>query len=304
MTQTTYGNQESICDECGAPLLIDGLRGEAICRSCGLIMHERMAYPTRKHLGRTDNITSGYLKFQETAHQHGVPCDTYERRSWTGWTCIGTIASLAKIKNKRFQTMDKINRYEPTGRSRKFKERLIYLRIITSLLNLPNIIFETAKRLLYHVSIPSYIPQLSRNELIITCIFIACHEHQYPIFKGEFNEFWSKKSAKPFRLIFSYIRKFKKKIDFEMPIIRIEQYLNRICGHFLLPIDILKRGLALSRKIRTTKRPSIVAAAIVYYLCKPFNPYFTLEALSSFCHSSDVSIRHISKIFIEKFGEV
>ena len=163
------------CPECGSiNLTFDSHLGEIICNDCGLVVEEKMVDAGMDLQGKFDK--------SEKKGRGGAPISIqkFDKGLTTNVGEISDIYRLEPKQTRKFLRLKKWQERVSTSIERNLRLAMAELRVISSYLNLPNVIKDEASRIYNHVLQRGLVRGRSMESVIAACLYAACRSYNIP----------------------------------------------------------------------------------------------------------------------------
>ena len=288
-------NQNNIsCPDCKNELNIiqDYERGEIICGNCGIVINEKIidqgpewrAFNTleiekRSRVGAPTSYSIHDKGLSTIIDRHNT--DIYGK----------------KLSGKTSQKFYRIRKWQRRSiifdsTSRNLSKAMTELDRLTSQLDIPKSVKETAA-VFYHRALDKHIIKgRSINTMIIATSYLACRLRKFPTSLDDFLKFTSinkKKIGRAYRLLI-------QELGIQIPILNAKDFIPRICADLKLSNQVQEKACELidsaSNKFITIGREPIgLAAAAIYIAGILEGERPTQIKLAKTAHVSEVTIR-------------
>ncbi len=254
------------CPSCGSSaVLYDQLRGEQICTRCGLVIVERLPEPgpewrprPSEEVGRAD-VTAGV---DVTQHDLGLGSKLILSHD---------LSPSWRARLRRMQLWQRRSRASTWG-ERSLREALIELDKLCGDLGLSKEI-RAEVSLLYRKARAARLTFGRGTLSVLTALtFVACRLRGIPRTEGELVRVLKARAGLQERVALRTLRQFVKilteKMGLRVPRLMPEDYLNKFASQLKLSEQTTARAHeiynALPKRLRGTKSPTLLAAAVLY----------------------------------------
>jgi len=163
------------CPECGSiNLTYNSHLGEIICNDCGLVVEEKMVDTGIDMQGKFDK--------SEKKGRGGAPTSIqkFDKGLTTNVGEISDIYRLEPKQTRKFLRLKKWQERVSTSIERNLRLAMAELRVISSYLNLPNVIRDDAARIYNYVLQRGLVRGRSMESVIAACLYAACRSYNIP----------------------------------------------------------------------------------------------------------------------------
>jgi transcription initiation factor TFIIB len=254
------------CPECGNQNISYEIRGEIICRDCGLVMEDNgIEQPFISEAMQT-HATQPYL----------------------------IVAGSQAVEGKIFKSS-----WMLSTREKNFKLGIAKIDEVASRLSLPEFII-TESKLIFKKSLYSNI-SIGRDNisLIYASIYIACSMHELPKTLMEITAYSEVESKD---LMYAY-RRIKRSLNIGTKLIDPLDLLSRFASKLELNINTIAIATEILIKIKGTnitagRKPETIVAGAIYVAGQKGNNKRTQREISNTIGVIEITIRKISKEII------
>ena len=286
------------CPECGSiNLFWNRDQGEIICKSCGLVVEEKMI-----------DFGQEWREFDqkgESKRRAGAPM-TYTQYDQGLGTRVGTSSDLyglgKKDRNKFFRLRKWQNRIS-TAIERNLKLALAELKRVGSYLKLPKSVEEEAARIYTMAVQKGLVRGRSMESVVAGALYAACRRHEVPRTLDELSEasgIEKKEIGRTYRFV---TRELGMNILPSNP----EEYIARFASALKLSpesqsksIDILKK--AQKAELTSGRGPTGIAAASLYVSALIHGEKRTQREVADVAGVTEVTIRNRYKELLAKLN--
>jgi transcription initiation factor TFIIB len=287
--------EESIkCPKCGSTHLVkDYSRAEIVCEKCGLVIDtdiidhgpEWRAFDSEQREKKTR--TGSPMTY--TIHDKGLSTTiSWQNRDAYGKS-IPTRNRAQLYRLRKWQTRTRIN----NGTEKNLSLALSFLDRISSMLNLPRNIRETAA-MLYRKAVRQKLTRGRSIEGIATAVlYAACRQCNLPRTLEEISRVSQIKKKE----IGRYYRDISRKLHLKLLPTVPQDYISRFCSRLNLSndvqiksIEILKK--ALNKELTSGRAPTGMAAAAMYIASVLCGERRTQREVSEISGVTEVTIRN------------
>jgi transcription initiation factor TFIIB len=274
------------CSECGGYIIYDLELGEEVCSKCGLVIHDRLI-----DYSHCDKRTYNYQEKLER-DQNGPPISPL-----TPTVGLHTVFSKKEITNPNLKRAAKWNS-RMSWEERNFLISTTELKRISSNLDLPDYVKESAMKLYNRIYKMNMLKGRSINAMVAACIYYVCRELEI---NRTLHEILDETSctAKTVRGCYStIIKKLHLNTAIINPISLIPKYIAKLGLNSDIEkasINILKSYMKLN--ISCGKDPSGLCAGAIYLVCKLKKVRVSQQEIARKIGVSEVTIRSRYKEF-------
>lgn len=286
------------CPECeSANLTYDANLGEVICNDCGLVIEEKMV----------DSGIDLQGKFDKSGKKGrgGAPISIqkFDKGLTTNVGEISDIYKLDSSQTRKFLRLKKWQERVSTSIERNLRLAMAELRVISSYLNLPNVVKDETARIYNYVLQRGLVRGRSMESVIAACLYTACRSYSIPRTLDEMataSDVERKEIGRTYRFI---IRKLKIKVKQSSP----KDYISRFSSVLKLSPKTQNEALKILRraeKIELTsgRGPAGISAAALYVAALINDEKKTQREVADIAGITEVTIRNRYKELIEKLG--
>jgi len=290
--------QSVTCPVCGShEFIYNEKTSELICAKCGYVLEEV------PYLGREWRILEGE-DFQTKART-GSPM-SYSNIASSLSTEIGRSEDLYKLSSEERRIFEKLKKWQQRAASsyeRNLKLAQQELKRLSSLLQLPQHVEETAMKLYLTVTERGLIRGRSIEAVVAACVYIACRMNDVPRTLDEVvraSGVHKKELGRTYRQL---TRTLKIKI---LPI-DVTEYVHRFSTILKLPPEVTATAIEIIQKakendITAGRGPAGIAAAAVYLACVRHGIKKTQKEIAEIAGVTEVTVRNRYKELIDKLG--
>ena len=287
------------CPECGSiNLIFDKDRGEVICRSCGLVIEERVVDFDQEH--REFDSEQG-----EKRRRAGAPL------SWTKFdrglgTDVGQKQDIYKLSGKERNKFFRLRKWQyrmSTAIERNLKLALAELKRVSSYLKLPKSVEEEAARIYTLAVQRGLVRGRSMESVVAGALYAACRRHEVPRTLDELSEasgIDKKEIGRTYRFI---TRELGIRILPSNPV----DYLARFASALKLNAETQSRAVeileqAQNSELTSGRGPTGIAAASLYVAALLNNEKRTQREVADVARVTEVTIRNRYKELLKKLN--
>ena len=286
------------CPECNSTNLIaDHDRGELVCKSCGLVLEERMV-----------DFGQEWREFendQEKRRRTGAPM-TYTRYDRGLGTDIGQRGDIFQLDGKGMNKFLRLRKWQyriSTAIERNLKLALAELKRVASFLKLPKAVEEEAAKIYTLAVQRGLVRGRSMESVVAGALYAACRRHEIPRTLDELSEasgIEKKEVGRTYRFI---IRKLGIKVKQSSP----KDYISRFSSVLGLSpatqndaLTILDRAKEV--ELTSGRGPAGIAAAALYVAALMNDEKKTQREVADIAGITEVTIRNRYKELIDKLN--
>jgi len=286
------------CPECGGVnLIFDTHLGEIICKDCGLVVEDKMV--------DTGIDLSGKFDKGEKKGRGGAPISMqkFDKGLTTNVGEISDIYRLEPRQTRKFLRLKKWQERVSTSIERNLRLAMAELRVISSYLNLPNVVRDEASRIYQFVLQRGMVRGRSMESVIAACLYAACRSYNIPRTLDEMataSDVERKEIGRTYRFI---IRKLGIKVKQSSP----KDYISRFSSVLKLSpatqndaLDILDQ--ARDVELTSGRGPAGIAAAALYVAALMNDEKKTQREVADIAGITEVTIRNRYKELIERLN--
>ncbi len=286
------------CPECGGVnLIFDTHLGEIICKDCGLVVEDKMV--------DTGIDLSGKFDKGEKKGRGGAPISMqkFDKGLTTNVGEISDIYRLEPRQTRKFLRLKKWQERVSTSIERNLRLAMAELRVISSYLNLPNVVRDEASRIYQFVLQRGMVRGRSMESVIAACLYAACRSYNIPRTLDEMataSDVERKEIGRTYRFI---IRKLGIKVKQSSP----KDYISRFSSVLKLSpatqndaLDILDQ--ARDVELTSGRGPAGIAAAALYVAALMKDEKKTQREVADIAGITEVTIRNRYKELIERLN--
>jgi transcription initiation factor TFIIB len=284
------------CPECkGVNLTFDSHLGEVMCNDCGLLVEENMV--------DTGVDLSGKFDKGEKKGRGGAPISMqkFDKGLTTNVGEISDIYRLEPKQTRKFLRLKKWQERVSTSIERNLRLAMAELRVISSYLNLPNVVRDEASRIYNYVLQRGLVRGRSMESVIAACLYAACRSYNIPRTLDEMataSDVERKEIGRTYRFI---IRKLGIKVKQSSP----KDYISRFSSVLKLSpatqndaLDILDQ--AKDVELTSGRGPAGIAAAALYVAALMNDEKKTQREVADIAGITEVTIRNRYKELIDR----
>ena len=288
--EETISNTEAQC--CDNPC-IEPRDGDAVCVSCGMILgrnlvgNERRAY-TVEEVNKRRRTEPRWREFGPRTMLPNSKIDSKGRLiNARGKTLF---SRLSKIQNSLISSIE-----------RNFWEAKPKLKMLTSKMNIPEYIKETAWKIYSVVAKKKLTMGRSIDGFIAASLYAAIRVHEFPRLLEEVCEASMTPRRTVHRSLGMVVKEVLPELSLKYKPITAEQLVFRFGNDLGLPMETQKVAinmLVVASKnglLRTGKDPKVLAASVIYMAAKAGNYRKTQAEVSEVAKVTEVTLRSRSK---------
>nr|MDO8135608.1 TFIIB-type zinc ribbon-containing protein [Candidatus Njordarchaeum guaymaensis] len=294
----TKGN---VCPVCGSSnVVFDRERGEVICSDCGAVIDvyidhgldtklrvdqrgERIGIGSPETLTRVDKGRATIIRGTRDAHGKQITATQRER-----------VRRITRVQKQL---------YVSSSIERNMKIALRELNKLTTLLNLPRTLRESAV-LYYNRLVKERLTWGRRiEEVVAAAVFIACRLAGIPHDIGEISQLAEVKAKNVGRAV----RLALSKLEIRLPPPSAKKYVPKYVSDLALPYEVASRAIKLLdeaevKGLAIGRDPSCLAGAAIYIATKLEERLKTQVEVAKAVHCSELTIRNRSKEMAKVLG--
>jgi len=291
-------NKDVKCPICGsAEFTYNQKTGELICTKCGYVIEEVL------YLGREWRVLEGE-DFQTKART-GHPM-SYSNIASSLVTEVGKTKDLYKLPEEEREIFKRLKKWQQRATSsyeRNLKLAQQESKRISSFLQLPPHVEETAMKLYLTAAERGLIRGRSIESIIAACIYIACRLHDVPRTLDEV----VKASGVHKKELGRTYRHLTKSLKIKILPIDVTEYVHRFSSILNLPPEVTATAIEIIQKakeadITAGRGPAGIAAAAIYLACVKHGIKKTQKEIAEVAGVTEVTVRNRYKEMIEKLG--
>jgi transcription initiation factor TFIIB len=286
--------RENACPVCGSEnIVFDRERGEVTCGNCGTVIGayidhgldtrsrvtdrgEKIGIGSTETLTRVDKGRSSFIKGVKDAHGKQMSATQRER-----------VRRITRVQRQL---------YVSTSIERNMKIALRELNKLTTLLNLPRTLRESAV-IYYNKLVKEKLTWGRRiEEVVAAAVFIASRLAGIPHDLEEISEYAEVKEKNVGRAV----RLALDKLKMRLPPPSAKNYVPKYVSDLGLPYEVASRAIRLLEEVEakglaTGRDPSCLAGAAIYIATKLEGRPKTQIEVAGVVHCSELTIRNRSK---------
>jgi transcription initiation factor TFIIB len=286
-------NEESPVGECCEDPAIESKDGDVVCLNCGMIQsrnmvgNERRAY-TVEEVNKRRRTEPRWREFGPRTMLPNSKIDSKGRLiNAKGKTLF---SRLSKIQNSLISSIE-----------RNFWEAKPKLKMLTSKLNIPEYIKETAWKIYSVVARKKLTMGRSIDGFIAASLYAAIRVHEFPRLLEEVCDASMTPRRTVHRSLGMIVKEVLPELNLRYKPITAEQLVFRFGNDLGLPMEVQKKAIDMlsvaSRNglLRTGKDPKGLAASVIYMAAKSSNCRKTQAEVSAVAKVTEVTLRSRSK---------
>jgi transcription initiation factor TFIIB len=293
--------KDDVCPVCGSSnIVFDKEKGEVICSNCGSVIGTYV-----------DHGLDTKLRIDQRGEKIGIgSTETLTRVDKGRATIIRGIKDahgkeMTAAQRERVRRITRVQRqlYVSTSTERNMKIALRELNKLTTLLNLPRTIRESAV-LYYNKLVKERVTWGRRiEEVVAAAVFIACRLAGIPHDIAEISQLAEVKAKNVGRAV----RLALSKLDVRLPPPSAKNYVPKYVSDLDLPYEIASRTIELLEEseaegLATGRDPSCLAGAAIYVVTRLEGRPKTQVEVAKVVHCSELTIRNRSKEMAKVLG--
>nr|MDO8100800.1 TFIIB-type zinc ribbon-containing protein [Candidatus Njordarchaeota archaeon] len=293
--------KENVCPVCGSSSVVfDRERGEVVCSDCGAVIDvyidhgldtklrvdqrgEKIGIGSPETLTRVDKGRATIIRGTRDAHGKQITAAQRER-----------VKRITRVQKQL---------YVSTSIERNMKIALRELNKLTTLLNLPRTLRESAV-LYYNKLVKERLTWGRRiEEVVAAAVFIACRLAGIPHDIGEISQLAEVKTKNVGRAV----RLALGKLEMRLPPPSAKSYVPKYVSDLGLPYEVTSRTIKLldeaeAKGLATGRDPSCLAGAAIYIATKLEERPKTQVEVAKAVRCSELTIRNRSKEMVKALG--
>ena len=286
------------CPECNSTNLIaDHDRGELVCKSCGLVLEERMV-----------DFGQEWREFendQEKRRRTGAPM-TYTRYDRGLGTDIGQRGDIFQLDGKGMNKFLRLRKWQyriSTAIERNLKLALAELKRVASFLKLPKAVEEEAAKIYTLAVQRGLVRGRSMESVVAGALYAACRRHEIPRTLDELSEasgIEKKEVGRTYRFI---TRELGIRILPSNPVDYIPRFASALklsAGTQSKSVEILE--MAEAADLTSGTGPTGIAAASLYVAALTNDEKRTQREVADVAGVTEVTIRNRYKELFTKLN--
>ncbi len=289
-------NSEEKCSEssdcCPAPC-IEQRDGDLVCLNCGMIIgrnlvgNERRAY-TVEEVNKRRRTEPRWREFGPRTMLPNSKIDSKGRLIGAKGKTL--FSRLSKIQNSLISSIE-----------RNFWEAKPKLKMLTSKLNIPEYIKETAWKIYSVVAKKKLTMGRSIDGFIAASLYAAIRVHEFPRLLEEVCEASMTPRRTVHRSLGMVVKEVLPELGLRYKPITAEQLVYRFGNDLRLPMETQKRAISMLAEasknglLRTGKDPKGLAASVIYMAAKASDCRKTQAEVSEIARVTEVTLRSRSK---------
>ena len=285
------------CPECGGNELFHSKeKGEVICRSCGLVLDDKMV-----------DFTKEWREFSEgdgeSRRRAGAPM-TYTQYDQGLGTEIGQKADIFQLGKRDQDKFFRLRKWQyriSTAIERNLKQALSELKRISSYLKLPQSVEEEASRI-YTLAVQRGLVRGRSMESVVTgALYAACRRHEVPRTLDEMSEasnMEKKEVGRTYRFI-------TRELGIQIMPSNPADYIARFASALKLTPETQSDAVEIIEKaqkgeLTSGRGPTGIAAASLYVAALMHGEKRTQREVADVAGVTEVTIRNRYKELLEK----
>ncbi len=285
------------CPECGSSKLnIDRERGEVSCRSCGLVVEDRMI-----------DFTQEWREFDsdqaDKRRRTGAPL-TFTKHDQGLGTDVGQKGDIFQLKGKGKNKFFRLRKWQyriSTAIERNLKLALAELKRVSSYLKLPKSVEEESARIYTLAVQRGLVRGRSMESVVAGALYAACRRHEVPRTLDEISEasgIDKKEIGRTYRFV---TRELGIRILPSSPI----DYIPRFASALKLSADSQSKAVEIleqaeNSELTSGRGPTGIAAASLYVAALVNNEKRTQREVADIAGVTEVTIRNRYKELLTK----
>ncbi|MBW2997965.1 hypothetical protein KY321_00360 [Candidatus Woesearchaeota archaeon] len=284
------------CPECGdTKLMHNKEKGEVICRSCGLVLEDKMV-----DFGQE---WSEHDSGDENKRRTGAPM-TYTQHDQGLGTEIGNSSDLYKLNNKdKFKRLIKWQRRVSTAIERNLQLALSELKRISSVLKLAPAVEEESARIYTMAVQRGLVKGRGLEHIVAGAVYIASRVNDCSLTMDDI----CNASGIDKKILGKNYRFVLRKLDIKLMPADPINYVYKYASELELSPTTQTKALKLIDKIKNNglnsgKSPKAIAAGAIYLAAIMNGEKRTQEKVALVSNVTEVTIRNRYKEFSKKLG--
>ena len=286
-------DEDSPIAQCCEDPSVESKDGDVVCLNCGtvqsrnLVGNERRAY-TVEEVNKRRRTEPRWREFGPRTMLPNSKIDSKGRLiNAKGKTLF---SRLSKIQNSLISSIE-----------RNFWEAKPKLKMLTSKLNIPEYIKETAWKIYSIVARKKLTMGRSIDGFIAASLYAAIRVHEFPRFLEELCDASLTPRRTVHRSLGMIVKEVLPELNLRYKPITAEQLVFRFGNDLGLPMDVQKKAIDMladaskNGLMRTGKDPKGLAASVIYMAAKSSNCRKTQAEVSSVAKVTEVTLRSRSK---------
>lgn len=287
------------CPECGsANLTVNKERGEIICKSCGLVIEEKMV-----------DFGQEWREFDQDQsakrRRTGAPA-TYTKYDRGMGTDVGQKGDIYKLAGKGKNKFFRLRKWQyriSTAIERNLKLALAELKRVASYLKLPKSVEEESARIYTMAVQRGLVRGRSMESVVAGALYAACRRHEVPRTLDELSEasgIDKKEIGRTYRFV---TRELGIRILPSNPV----DYIARFASALKLSAETQSKAveileLAQNSELTSGRGPTGIAAASLYVAALINNEKRTQREVADIAGVTEVTIRNRYKELLKKLN--
>ena len=291
-------NKNLKCPVCGSTEFTYNTKtGELVCVKCGYVVEEV------PYLGREWRVLEGE-DFQTKART-GHPI-SYSNIASSLTTEVGKTKDLYELPEEEREMFKRLKKWQQRATSsyeRNLKLAQQELKRISSFLQLPPHVEDTAMKLYLTAAERGLIRGRSIESIVAACVYIACRMHDVPRTLDEV----VKASGVHKKELGRTYRHLTKNLKIKILPIDITEYVHRFSSILNLPPEVTASAIELVQRAKESditagRGPAGIAAAAIYLACVLHGIKKTQKEIAEIAGVTEVTVRNRYKEMIDKLG--
>ncbi|MGV9203653.1 MAG: transcription initiation factor IIB [Promethearchaeia archaeon] len=289
-----YSKKKTECPECGnKSLIMDDSRAELICDSCGLVISQKIIDMGPEWRAFSAEEASRKIRVgaptKLTMYDKGLSTMIGRRNKDAFGRSLSPKMKANIYRLRKWHIRSRTNKSIDRNLSRALNE----LDRLSSQLNLPKDIKESAALIYRKIAQKNLIRGRSIEAMLIASIYVSCKINEIPKRVDDFIEFASVDKRKIIRCFRLIIRELNINMKASSP----KNYISRFCADLNLSGKTLNRAaelikLAKRHRITTGKSPSGLAGAALYVAAMQEGERRTQKEISNAASVTEATIRN------------
>jgi transcription initiation factor TFIIB len=284
------------CPECGSEKLLHNKdRGEVVCRSCGLVVEDKMIDFSPEWVEHDES--------EQTKRRTGAPL-TYTQHDQGLGTEIGNSSDIYKLSNKdKFFRLRRWQRRVSTAIERNLQIALSELKRVSSVLSLPHSLEEESARIYTMAVQKGLVKGRGVEQIVAASVYLASRMNDSSLTMDDVcraSNIDKKELGKNYRFIM-------RKLDIRLMPADPVNYVHKFASRLDLSPMTQTRALKIIESIKKNglnsgKSPKAIAAGAIYLAAIMHGEKRTQERVALVSNVTEVTIRNRYKEFSERLG--
>jgi transcription initiation factor TFIIB len=284
------------CPECGDVHLVHNKdKGEVVCKSCGLVVEEKLVDFSPEWTEHDEN--------DQSKRRAGAPL-TYTQHDHGLGTEIGSSSDIYKLTNKdKFFRLRKWQRRVSTAIERNLQLALSELKRISSMLSLPSSIEEESARIYTLAVQQGLVKGRGLEQIVAGAVYIASRINESSLTMDDI----CRAAGIDKKILGKNYRFVMRKLDIRLMPADPTSYVHKFASRLDLSPVTQTKALKLIDNIKKSglnsgKSPKAIAAGALYLAAIMNGEKRTQEKVAMVSNVTEVTIRNRYKEFSKKLG--